>query len=242
MMNITQMIQTTINKLTPGQIFGYGDLPHYAESPSAVIKAVNRMVADNKISRISKGKFYTSKKGLLGNRKPTDSALISSVLYKNGRLFGYVTGPALYNQLGLTTQVPRVITVAFRGGNQLKDFGTIKIKLAATRLPIEEKNVKLLQYLDVLKGIKKIPDSNINQTLTIMLENIKSLPKSEQSKLISLAKSHYSPQVRALLGLIFSSIKLATPKSLRNTLNPTTVYKLNLDDKQWPEAKEWNIQ
>jgi hypothetical protein len=241
-MSIAQTIQNIVEAMPVGQIFGYQELPSYAKSPDAVIKAVSRMVSDKRLQRLSKGKFYVPKKGLLGNRKPSDSELIRSMLYKNGRLRGYVTGLSLYNQLGLTTQMPRTITVSYNGGRQEKEFGTIRIKTVVTRIPIQEKDVKLLQYLDALKDIKKIMDSEINLSLKIIRKYISELSEREQRCLLKLAQSYYSPQVRALVGLLFTDLKLSIPSSLFRSLNPTTIYKLKLDESKWPMAKEWNIR
>lgn len=241
-MSIAQTIQNTVEAIPAGQIFGYQELPGYAKSPDAVIKAVSRLVADKRLERFSKGKFYVPKKGLLGLRKPSDSELIRSMLYKDGRLRGYVTGLSLYNQLGLTTQIPRTITIAYNGGRQEKEFGTIRIKTVVTRIPIQEKDVKLLQYLDALKDIKKIMDSDLNLSLKIMRKYISELSEREQGRLLKLAISYYSPQVRALVGLLLSSLKLSVPGSLSRSLNPTTIYKLKLDESQWPMAREWNIR
>jgi hypothetical protein len=240
-MSITQSIQACIASMPTGQLFSYQQLPYYNNSPRAVIKAVNRLVAANKLERFSKGKFYLAEKGLFGYRKPADDELIRSVLYKNGHLRGYVTGLALYNQLGLTTQLPRTITIAYNGGRQQKEFGTIRIKTLVSHIPIQEKNVKLMQYLDVLKDIKNIPDSDINQSLKLMGRYILQLSNSEQVRLIRLANTYYRPQVRALVGLLFASLKLPLPGSLAASLNPTTTYKLNLAKEQWPMAKAWNI-
>jgi len=241
-MSIAQTIQNTVETMPAGQIFGYQELPSYAKSPSAVIKAISRLVSDKQLERFSKGKFYVPKKGLLGMRKPSDGELIRSVLYKDGRLRGYVTGLSLYNQLGLTTQVPRTITVSINGGRQEKEFGTIRIKTIVTRIPIQENDVKLLQYLDALKDIKKILDSDIDLTLKIMRRYISELTDREQGRLIKLAQNYYSPQVRALVGLLFTSLELLLPSSLALSLNPTTIYKLKLDQSIWPMAKEWNIR
>jgi len=241
-MSIAQTIQYTVEAMPSGQIFGYQELPSYAKSPSAVIKAISRLVADKRLERFSKGKFYVPKKGLLGIRKPSDGELIRSMLYKDGRLRGYVTGLSLYNQLGLTTQVPRTITVAYNGGRQEKEFGTIRIKTVVTRIPIKEKDVKLLQYLDALKDIKKILDSDVNLTLKIMRRYISELSGREQGRLMKLAQNYYSPQVKALVGLLFTSLKLSVPSSLARSLNPTTTYKLKLDQLKWSMAKEWNIR
>ncbi len=144
--------------------------------------------------------------------------------------------------IAVTTQVPRTITVSVNGGRQEKEFGTIRIKTVVTRIPIREKDVKLLQYLDALKDIKKIMDTDINLSLKIMCGYIAELSDREQGRLVRLAQSYYSPQVRALVGLLFSSLKLSLPGSLAGSLNPTTIYKLKLDQSKWPMAREWNIR
>jgi len=241
-MNIAQSVKDTVLNMPAGQVFGYRELPSYGQSPIPVIKAMSRLVADKTIEKLSKGKFYIPKKGLLGARKPSDSELIRSTLYKNGRLRGYVTGLSLYNRLGLTTQIPKTVTIAINGGRQEIQFGTINVKTVASRIPIEEKSVKLLQYLDALKDIKNIPDTDINLSLKIIKRLITELPYNEQAQLIALAENYYAPQVRALVGLLYSTACLELPSSLYNSLNPTTVYKLQLDQKQWPIAKEWNIR
>jgi predicted transcriptional regulator of viral defense system len=127
-MNIAQTIQNSVEAMPVGQIFGYQELPNYTKSPSAVIKAISRMVSEKRLERLSKGKFYVPKKGVLGLRKPSDAELVRSVLYKNGRVCGYVTGLSLYNQLGLTTQMPRTITVACNGGRQEKNSARFALK------------------------------------------------------------------------------------------------------------------
>lgn len=241
-MTVAQTVQDSVNNMPAGRIFGYQALPGYAKSPGAVIKAVGRLVENKKLARISKGRFYVPESGLLGERRPSDSELIRSVLYKDGRLRGYVTGTALYHQLGLTTQVPRTIRVAVNGGYQIKDLGRIRIKTVATRIPVKKEDVRLLQYLDVLKDIKKIPDSEIDLCLKIMRGYISKLSAREKYRLATLALDYYSPQARALTGLLLTSLGWSATAKLALSLNPTTLYKLNLDVNQWPLAGEWNIR
>ena len=241
-MSIAKTIEKRIDRIPAGQVFSYQDLPSYAKSPDAVMKSVSRLVKKKRLERLSKGKFYVPKKGMLGLRKPSDSELIRSMLYKDRCLRGYVTGLSLFNQLGLTTQVPRTVTLAVNGGRYDKEFGTMKVKTRVTRVPIEKNDVLLLQYLDALKEIKSIPDSNINLSLKILRKKIAELSNQEQAKLISLAKKYYRQQVRALVGVIFSSLKLAISESLFLSLNPTTIYKLNLNQEDWPMASQWNIR
>jgi|TARA_R110000765_G_scaffold334281_1_gene424697 hypothetical protein len=242
MMSIAQAVQQSVDKIPAGQVFGYRRLDDYARSPDAVIKAISRLVQEKRLARLSKGKFYVPKKGLLGAAKPSDSELLRSVLYKNGRLRGYITGPSLFNKLGLTTQLPSTITLAMNSARQRKEFGTIKVKTLQTRAPIDESNVALLQYLDVLKDIKMISDADINEVLRIMRSKIADLSSSERDMLVSLSLEYYSPQTRALLGLLLKSSSLKGPQELKASLNPTTIYKLKLDTKRWPQMDKWNIR
>ena len=241
-MSIAQTIQNRVENMPAGKIFSFQDLPGCTQSPGAVIKAISRLVQDKRLQRFSKGKFYVPKQGLLGARKPSESEMLRAMLYKDGRLRGYVTGLSLFNQLGLTTQVPRTITLAINGGRQQKEFGTIKIKTQVTRVPIEEQDVPLLQYLDALKAIKTIPDANINLSLKILRKKIVELPRQYQARLVFLAEKYYGPQVRVLICLLFSSLQLTVPESLSASLNPTTTYQLNLDQQDWPTATDWKIR
>ena len=242
MLSVAQTIQQKIDKFSEGQIFDYQVFFFFFKSPEAVVKAVNRLVEEKKIERLEKGKFYIPKKTVLGLSKPSDSELIRSEIYKNGQLRGYVTGMALHNQLGLTTQIPRTITIAFNGGRQIKDFGTIRIRKISTNVPITKRNVKLLQYLDVLKDIKKISGSDINQSLVVMSRYLSGLNTSQQKELMRLAVNFYGPQARAIVGLLFNDLEFHITKTLSDSLNPVTVYKLYLDDSIWPKAIEWNIR
>lgn len=240
-MSIAQTIQNHIKTMPPGQVFGYGDLPDYGLAPLAVAQAMSRMVSAGRLERLSKGKFYVPQKGILGPRKPSDSALIRSVLYKDGSLRGYVTGPALFNKLGLTTQVPKTVTLALEGWRQKKDFGTIRVKIVSSRFPVHEGDVKLIQYLDVLRDIKSVPDTDVNQTLKVMKNKIAALEETQRERSVWLAVKYDTPRVRALLGLLLTSTGMCIP-SLKDTLNPTTVFKLSLDKDLWPMAKDWNIR
>lgn len=241
-MSIADNVELKIKKIEEGRIFSYSEFSDYKKSPSSVVKIVAKMLADNRIKKLSKGKFYKPKKGFFGERKPSDSELIRSFLYKNGKRSAYVTGLSVYNKLGLTTQVPRVIMLASKGSRIEKDFGTIVVKTKSVNVPIEEKNIKLLQYLDALKDIKNIMDSDINLSLKIMKGYILELSDKEKLRLLKLAEKYYQPQVKALVGLLFTSIREEIPSGFIEYLNPTTSFKLDLNQDDWPDAKQWRIQ
>lgn len=241
-MTISTTVKQRVLQFSSGQVFGYEDIAAYRDAPSAVVKAVSRLLKAGYIKRLSKGRFYKPKRGIFGELKPSDSELLKTILYKNGRLRGYVTGTALYNQLGLTTQLPRTITVAIDGGRQEKDFGTLRTKLVKSRAPIKAADVILLQYLDVLRGIKEIPDADTNEVLLRMAKRFSELDDKQVKRAKSLARNYYTAKVAALTGFLLEFTGQDNSRSLKKTLNPLTQFKIGLDKEQWPEIQSWNIQ
>ncbi len=242
-MSIAQAVRKRIDAAPDGRVFGYRDFPEYARSPGAVIKAVGRLAADGRLKRLSKGRFYLPEQGWSGPlRWPSYDEVLRSFLYKNGRLRGYVTGFALYNRLGLTTQVPVTLVLAINGGRGRKRFGPARFILVKARAPVRERDVKLLQYLDVFRKINRIEASDINVSLLIMSDRIAELSGRERARLVKLAIDHYNPRARAVAGMVFSILNLPEAKTLSRSLNPATFYKVGLDKEKWPLARDWNIR
>jgi len=241
-MSISAIIKQRIAQFEPGQVFGYGELSVYQDAPSAVVKAMSRLLKNGEIKRLSKGQFYKPRQGIFGELKPSDSELLKTILYKDGQLRGYVTGVALYNQLGLTTQLPRTITVAVEGSRQEKDFGTLRTKLVKSRAPVKAADVKLLQYLDVLRDINDIPDADTNETLASMAKRFSQLDDKQIKRAKNLARNFYTAKVAALTGYLLEYTGKDNSRSLKKSLNPLTQFKIGLDKEQWPESRTWNIQ
>jgi len=241
-MNITSNVKKIIKLKVPGQVFSYTDIPAFKDEPQAVVKTMSRLLKAGEIKRISKGQFYRPKQGILSELKPSDTELLKTLLYKDGKLTGYITGLALYNELGLTTQVPRIITIATEGARQKKDFGTIRAKLIESTAPITRSNLRLLQYLDVLKTIDKIPDTNINNSLYKMSVLFKKLNNKQIFNIKKIVTKYYKPRVIALTGLILETNGQDNAGDLKASLNPLSQYKIGLDKKQWPEMGKWNIK
>ena len=241
-MSIATAVNESIKRLEPGQIFGCRDVPAYRDAPETVVRTLGRLTAENKLKRLAKGRYYVPKQGVLGALKPTDNELIRDALYRNGRLNGYVTGPALYNRLGLTTQVPKTITVAINGARQDKDFGTIRIKSVPSRAPVKKTDVPLLQHLDALRDIKKIPDSTPNAVAASLGNQLRELPEPQVRRIQRLALNYYNAATRALLGLLLEQDDQALDPALRASLNPLSRYAIGLDAARWPNAAGWYIR
>lgn len=241
-MSIAASVNRAIDRAPTGRLFGYEVFPQYRESPGAVVRAVNRGVETRRLQRVEKGRFYKPRKGTLGDVPVSDEERLRDVLYRNGRRVGYVTGPALYNRLGLTTQLPKTVAIAVNRATQIKDLGTIRMKLLSKRAPISDATVPLLEILDVLRDARKVPDANVERVILEMTKRLAELTPAELKKLQRLALSYYSPGTRALLGMLLTRCQIAVLPALRASLNPTTRFDLGIDPDEWPESSVWNIR
>ena len=240
-MSIAASVNRAIDRTPTGRIFGYEAFPQYREAPGAVVRAVNRGVESRRLKRVAKGRFYKPRTGVLGEVPVSDGERLRDAMYRNGRRSGYITGPALYNRLGLTTQIPKTITIAVNRATQTKDFGTIRVKLLSRRAPISDSTVPMLEILDVLRGARNVPDADVGHVLQAMERRLIQLTAAERKKLQRLALNYYSSATRAVLGMLLSRCRKAVLPALKASLNPTTRFDLGIDPHDWPESRAWNI-
>ena len=239
-MKIKPLVEKEITRFEPGNVFTYKDLTAYSSNPETTVKAVSRLVENGDLKRFSKGQFYRPKKGMFGEMQLSDTEKLKTFLYQDGERRGYVTGTGLYNRLGLTTQVPKTITIASDKSPQRKSLGTIDVKLVKAKAPVSESNREYLEILDVLSNIKKIPDSTPSESMKVIAKKLKSIKKDSFYELIKLA-NFYSPGTRALLGLLTEKIDARLAENIKSRLNPTTRYRVGLDS-YWDNADKWNIE
>ncbi len=241
-MSVAAAVNQIIDQATNGRIFGYEVFPQYKEAPGAVVRAVTRSVQVGRLKRVEKGRFYRPRKGVLGYIPVSDAVLLRDVLYRNGRRFGYITGPALYNRLGLTTQIPKTIAVATNRAAQIKDFGSIRIKLVPRRAPINNSTVPLLEILDALRDAKKIPDAKVGRVLKVLGKGLLDHSPARRKELQRLAVGYYNACTRALLGMLLTRNGQDVLPALRSSINPTTRFSPGIDLGDWPDASAWNIR
>lgn len=240
-MKITEYIAKTINKLPKGYIFTYADFLTEVEQKEAIIKALNRMVVKGKISKIAKGKYYKPEKTQFGNLEPNQYQIVKDLLEEEGKITGYLTGYSIYNTLGLTTQVSNIIQI---GKNiirsRLRRMG-YTIEFIRQKNIITKDSVPLLQLLDSIRFMKKIPDTTISSASQRLIFLIKPLSPVDKSVMVRLAIK-YPPASRALLGAILWELgEESLTEPLRESLNPVTKYYLPEAPKTLKFTKEWNI-
>ena len=199
------------------------------------------MVASGKIVKLAKGKYYKPEITPFGDLLPDQKQVVKDLLEDNGKILGYLTGYSIYNQLGLTTQVSNTIQI---GRNQIRpNFKRERytISFIKQRNTITKENIPLLQILDAVKYIKKIPDASLESSCKRFLVILRDLSASDKSTLVRLALK-YPPVTRALSGAILEQLQqINSIQPLIKSLNPITKYKLKGVSKVLSTAKKWNI-
>lgn len=240
-MNISKYIQGKINQMPEGTTFRYQELDVPAENYNAAAKALERYIRQELIKRVSTGVFYKPVKSVFGELKPKEEELIKPYLFKNGKRIAYITGNSLYNRLGLTTQVSKNIKVASREARIITKIGSIQVKAVKSYVDVTDKNYNYLEFLDVMKDIKQIPDSDISNTLKYLKNRLKSFTSNEIKDIVEIGLK-YPPRVRALLGALLETTgTLPHSQRLSESLNPLTEYELGIKNGLGETSKKWNL-
>lgn len=241
-MKVAQFISEKIKKMPVGLVFTQSSFELDKAKREAVIKALNRLVEAGEIEKLAKGKFYKPEVTVFGKLKPSSDEILKDLIEEKGCAKGYLTGYSIFNKLGLTTQVSNAIQI---GRNDFRpplsrDFYSItfvkqKNKITAASIP-------LLQILDSIRFIKKVPDASLSSCCYRLLDILSNLSSQEQSALVQLA-FQYNPATRALVGAMFDQLnKEELTFSLLKTLNPITTYKFEGLQKALITTNKWNIK
>lgn len=242
-MKISKKIKEKIEMLKPGNTFTYKQLDLQPEEYSAGTKAIERLIKDGVIKRISTGIFYIPKKSIFGELKPSDEELIKPYLFnKNGERIAYITGTSFYNSIGLTTQIPRIIKIASRDKRIYISTKNVKATPVKSYVDVTDSNYNLLQILDALKDFKSIQDLNIDSAILVLKSVLSKLSFEEKQDIIQFA-TYYPPRVIAFLGALMEDIDInINTNLLKKNLNPLTKYKLGINSSILPSVTNWNIK
>lgn len=240
-MKITEKIEKQIKRMPEGATFKYRQLNITASEYSAAAKAIERLIAKKVIKRISTGIFYKPKKTVFGELRPGESEIIKPYLFEQGKRVAYITGTALYNNLGLTTQVPKTIKIASRSKRITINSGSLKAKPVKSYVDVTKDNFRLLEILDILKDFVKIPDMDKEVGITFLLIKLKDLSEKDGARIIKYALQ-YPPRTRAFLGALLNQLNKQENKTVKESLNPLTNYELGINDELLSTAPNWNIK
>ncbi|MDP3150013.1 MAG: DUF6088 family protein [Ignavibacteria bacterium] len=241
-MKISEKIVKQLKTIPENTTFGYGQLGIAKKEYQTAAKALERMQKKGLIRKISKGVFYKPQMTVFGELKPSDQEILRPYLFKNGKRIAYITGAALYKELGLTTQMTFRVKIACRQKRIYVNRGAIKATPVKSYADVTDNNYELLGFLDALKDLKIIHDCNPNSAVTILIEIIKKMNEVRIRGMIQCALL-YPPRVRALLGAILEQLdRKKELKILKDSLNPLSQFLLGVKEKTLSTAADWNIK
>ena len=241
-MKISDYIRNTIGRFPKGYVFTYIDFIGKVKNKEALIKALNRLAASGRIVKLTKGKYYKPDQSPFGELPPGQYQVVKDLLKRDGKVVGYLTGLSIYNDLGLTTQIGSVIQIGKQDVRSSFKRGRYSIYFVKQKNKITKENIPLLQLLDVLRFIKKIPDSDIKNSGKTSFTLISKLSEREMDSLVRLALK-YQPSTRALLGAILTDFgKVKLTEKLKKSLNPITAYNIPGISSVLNSASEWGIK
>ncbi len=241
-MKITEYVSNIIDRFPYGYVFTYNDFLGEVKNKEAIIKALNRMVDYGKISKLTKGKYYKAEKTVFGELPPSQYQVVKDLLEVDGKTVGYLTGYSIYNDLGLTTQISNTIQI---GKNDVRSsFKRERYRITFLRQKniITKKNIPLLQVLDSISTIKKIPDTTIQDACKRFLAILDGLSIDDEKTIVRLSQK-YNPATRALLGACLDTLcREDNLDTLLNSLNPITTYQFEGVKEIVANTPKWNIQ
>lgn len=241
-MTTTRYIEARIEKMPKGEVFSWSDVLPEPGKQEAVIKALNRMVDSGNLGKITKGKYYKPEATVYGPLEPGQNQVVKDLLESNGKVTGYLTGYSIYNKLGLTTQVSNLVQIGKKDVRPQFSRGRYTISFIKQKNDITTDNIPLLQILDAIRYIKKIPDTPFKIAFKRLLHLIQNLSDGDKKKLAKLLLK-YPAATRALTGAMFEITEaIELSEKIRSTLNPVTVYKMPGIDTLIKNAKNWNFK
>lgn len=121
---------------------------------------INRMCKNNILKQFYKGIYYKPVNNVFGEMPLDKNKVIIKKYIKdeNGNIKGYITGAKLFNQLGLTTQVPNIINIVTnecKNNNEYKNE-KLGVIIRKPKIKIDNDNYMYLQLFDIINNKDQI--------------------------------------------------------------------------------------
>lgn len=241
-MRTSAKILSIIDKFKEGYVFTYNELGFEPKKTNAVIIALNRLVKEDKLRKLSKGKYYKPQITEFGELKPNTYQVVKDLLQKDKKVIGYLTGFSVFNSLFLTTQVSTTIQIGCNNEKKAITRGMYKIRFIKQANKITEENIPLLQILDSIRFIKDIPDTDQNQSCNRFIAIIKELAPERLNKLKKLVLK-YNASTRALTGALIDMVENNNgTQTIYESLNPASTYNFSISAQTLPTKEKWRIR
>ena len=179
-MNICKLVLECIDKYPEDEPIFIEEIKDYVlkkcenndkENISKNINVIlNRLKNEKIIKAEYKGIYYKPTQSIFGE-VPLNINRVIELKYlmdRNGNIKGYMAGGKLFNDIGLTTQVPNVTEIVTNECKYHRQYDkNLKTYIIKPKITITNENYKYLQFIEVLenKGSINIEVENTNEIL-----------------------------------------------------------------------------
>lgn len=140
-----------------------------SKAGAAVAVAIKRILSNDQNTKLrfyQKGIYYLTENTPFGEVGINTKHLIADKYLLNYQ--GYETGLTFMNQLGLTTQIPRVFEIATNTAkNGTRYDSKLEVSIHPPKAKITSKNILYLQLLDIMECIDNAPIDDNRPYLTL---------------------------------------------------------------------------
>ncbi|MDR0831646.1 MAG: hypothetical protein LBM99_01970 [Bacillales bacterium] len=162
---ITTVIKETINKQEILKPIFNNEL--YFQTCQQLNTNINKKIFNAYLNRIikkhetlrqyQKGIYYLTQQTIFGEAKlRTYEVIKKQYLFDNGKIIGYETGPAIMQQVGLTTQMANTTFIVSNKVNNSRYEKNKRLYLIKPLIEVNENNYKYLILLDIMANEFKL--------------------------------------------------------------------------------------
>lgn len=164
--------------------------------------AFHRLEKENKIKSYKKGIYYKPKKTMFGELGiDTNQLILKKYIKHTNHIEGYLTGPVLWNNWNITTQVPNRMWVVTNRVSRDRELKDLKVKLMKPKTIIDDNNYEFLQLLDVIDQADQIQDIDWDTYIEVLINKLESFSIDQIRYTIELA-SYYRKFVNSFIGAL----------------------------------------
>jgi hypothetical protein len=137
-----------------------------------IFTELKKLVEGGELKRFDRGIYYFPVKMSWGDSSLDSSKVIERRFITDGKdVYGYITGLSLWNESGLSTQVPKHIEIATNNESAVvRDIrvGYSRVRARKSRVTVTKENVNTLQFLDLMNIMQ--PPAHLDEAEKFMLD------------------------------------------------------------------------
>lgn len=241
-MTVSKIIRSKIQDFPTNFVFCVSDLQLDAKQNQAAVRALQRMVEQGELRKMSKGKYYKPRQSIFGELKPSPSQIAKDFLTDGDTITGYLTCNSIFSTLGLTTQISSKIEIGTNRYRHPLVRDGYNISFIVQRNQITRDTIPVLRILDCIRFVRDIPATTPDEACARIIELVRELDENAKA-LMTVCALNYQPYVRALTGAIIETIDGNTPNADRlfNSLSGISRYHLPISNGILPNKQKWRI-